>query len=68
MLMILDRGKTLEQMDQVFHSNTAHEDNLAKLDIQKVILSSSVAEPLSGTANAEKINNKDTQQEWVETV
>ncbi|UOH82484.1 hypothetical protein LQV05_005186 [Cryptococcus neoformans] len=62
------KGKTLEQMDQVFHSNTAHEDNLAKLDIQKVILSSSVAEPLSGTANAEKINNKDTQQEWVETV
>ncbi|AFR95554.1 monosaccharide transporter [Cryptococcus neoformans C23] len=61
-------GKTLEQMDQVFHSNTAHEDNLAKLDIQKVILSSSVAEPLSGTASAEKINNKDIQQEWVETV
>lgn len=68
MLMILDRGKTLEQMDQIFHSNTAHEDNLAKSDIQAVILNSPVAGPLSGTASAEKINDKDTQQEWVETV
>lgn len=64
----LNRGKTLEQMDQVFNSNTAHEDNLAKSDIQEIILGSSSAGPLSGSASAEKVGDKDIQQEWVETV
>ncbi|KIR78596.1 monosaccharide transporter [Cryptococcus gattii EJB2] len=62
------KGKTLEQMDQVFNSNTAHEDNLAKSDIQEIILGSSSAGPLSGSASAEKVGDKDIQQEWVETV
>lgn len=66
MLTTLDRGKTLEQMDQIFHSNTAHEDNLAKSDIQAAILGISIAGPLSGSASAEKVGDKDIQQEWIE--
>lgn len=66
MLTTLDRGKTLEQMDQIFHSNTAHEDNLAKSDIQAAILGISIAGPLSGSASAGKVGDKDIQQEWIE--
>lgn len=66
MLTTLDRGKTLEQMDQIFHSNTAHEDNLAKSDIQAAILGISIAGPLSGSAIAGKVGDKDIQQEWIE--
>lgn len=55
-------------MDQVFHSNSAREDNLAKSDIQEIILGFSSAGPLSGSTSAEKVGGKDIQQEWVETV
>ncbi|AFR93957.1 monosaccharide transporter [Cryptococcus neoformans C23] len=62
-------GKTLEQMDEIFRSNTAHEDNLIKAEIQAAIMDVS---PIENTASVfksgEKLGDKDIQQEWVETV
>lgn len=63
------QGKTLEQMDEIFRSNTAHEDNLIKAEIQAAIMDVS---PIENTASVfksgEKLGDKDIQQEWVETV
>lgn len=63
------RGKTLEQMDEIFRSNTAHEDNITKVEIQAAIMDTS---PIGSTASVfrsgEKLGDKDIQQEWVETV
>ncbi|OWT41149.1 monosaccharide transporter [Cryptococcus neoformans] len=62
-------GKTLEQMDEIFCSNTAHEDNLIKAEIQAAIMDVSPIENTTSVFNSgEKLGDKDIQQEWVETV
>lgn len=66
---MLSRGKTLEQMDEVFRSNTAHEDNIIKADIQVAIMGgASIESTNSVIRSGEKLTDKDIQQEWVETV
>lgn len=56
-------------MDEIFRSNTAHEDNITKVEIQAAIMDAS---PIGSTASVfrsgEKLGDKDIQQEWVETV
>lgn len=52
-------------MDEIFRSNTAHEDNITKVEIQAAIMDVS---PIESTTSGEKLGEKDTQQEWVETV
>ncbi|OXG14265.1 monosaccharide transporter [Cryptococcus neoformans Ze90-1] len=62
-------GKTLEQMDEIFRSNTAHEDNLIKAEIQAAIMDVSPIENTTSVfKSGEKLGDKDIQQEWVETV
>lgn len=66
---MLSRGKTLEQMDEVFRSNTAHEDSIIKADIQVAIMGgASIESTNSVIRSGEKLTDKDIQQEWVETV
>lgn len=66
---MLSRGKTLEQMDEVFRSNTAHEDNIIKADIQVAIMGGASIESTNSVIRSrEKLTDKDIQQEWVETV
>lgn len=63
------RGKTLEQMDEIFRSNTAHEDNITKVEIQAAIMDASpIGSTTSVFRSGEKLGDKDIQQEWVETV
>lgn len=62
-------GKTLEQMDEIFRSNTAHEDNITKVEIQAAIMDASpIGSTTSVFRSGEKLGDKDIQQEWVETV
>ncbi|KIR43498.1 monosaccharide transporter [Cryptococcus deuterogattii 99/473] len=62
-------GKTLEQMDEVFRSNTAHEDNIIKAEIQVAIMGGASIESTDSVIRSrEKLTDKDIQQEWVETV
>lgn len=66
---MLSRGKTLEQMDEVFRSNTAHEDNIIKAEIQVAIMGGASIESTNSVIRSrEKLTDKDIQQEWVETV
>lgn len=66
---MLFRGKTLEQMDEVFRSNTAHEDNIIKAEIQVAIMGGASIESTNSVIRSrEKLTDKDIQQEWVETV
>ncbi|ODN84530.1 hypothetical protein L202_00461 [Cryptococcus amylolentus CBS 6039] len=64
-------GKTLEQMDEVFHSNTAHQDLLDKSEIQAAVMGmTTTPKRNSGIFNqpGDKLGEKDIQQEWVENV
>lgn len=56
--LMMVRGKTLEQMDQVFHTHTAQADMKAKQDIFDVILPAGFARSatlVAGDSNNEKL-------------
>lgn len=56
-------------MDEIFRSNSAHEDNLIKAGIQAAIMDVSPIENTTSVfKSGEKLGDKDIQQEWVETV
>lgn len=56
-------------MDEVFRSNTAHEDNIIKAEIQVAIMGGASIESTDSVIRSrEKLTDKDIQQEWVETV
>jgi hypothetical protein len=55
-MLMLYRGKTLEQMDQVFHTHTAQADMQAKQDIFDLIMPNSGSR--SATLEAADSNEK----------
>ncbi|ODN78377.1 hypothetical protein L202_04017 [Cryptococcus amylolentus CBS 6039] len=76
------KGKTLEQMDEVFHTNTAHLDLIAKRDIEAIIMgtpakplargrsdssSSAVGEIVARfKSDSEKVGKDNVQEQWIE--
>ncbi|WVQ75206.1 hypothetical protein IAR50_004818 [Cryptococcus sp. DSM 104548] len=73
------KGKTLEQMDAVFHTNTAHLDLIAKRDIEAIIMgrplpvrsrsdsSASAGEVVARfKSDSEKVGKDNVQEQWIE--
>lgn len=57
------RGKTLEQMDKVFHNDSAHRDLKAKEEILELLLPTTAVR--SANASSTKIGGQDAQVEKV---